>query len=139
VMLEFERLSSRGGVLGAMERQYQRTKIQEESLYYEQKKESGEYPIVGVNSFLSKEGSPFVVPGQLVRSSDADKDRQIANVVALQSRESDRARTALDHLQRAAVRGDNVFAALMEAARVASLGQMSSALYEVGGRYRRNM
>ena len=139
VMLEFERLSSRGGVLGAMERQYQRTKIQEESLYYEQKKESGEYPIVGVNSFLSKEGSPFVVPGQLVRSSDADKDRQIANVMALQSREADRARKALDHLGRAAVRGDNVFSALMETARVASLGQMSSALYEVGGRYRRNM
>jgi methylmalonyl-CoA mutase len=139
VMLEFERLASRGGVLGAMERQYQRTKIQEESLFYEQRKESGDYPIVGVNTFLSKEGSPFVVPEELVRSTNADKDRQIANVAALRERAGEAAAGALADLQQAAVDGRNVFGALMEAAKVTSIGQMSTALYEVGGRYRRNM
>ncbi len=139
VLLEFDRLSSRGGVLGAMERQYQRTKIQEESLYYEQEKEAGRYPVVGVNTFVSKEGSPFVIPKELIRSTDADKDRQIANVRAFRERNKDRARQALDDLQRVAVAGGNVFAQLMETAKVASLGQMSHALYEVGGRYRRNM
>ena len=139
VLVEFERLSSRGGVLGAMERQYQRTKIQEESLYYEQEKEAGRYPVVGVNTFLSKEGSPFVIPEELIRSTDEDKDRQIANVRAFQKRNRDRAERALAELQQVAVSGGNVFAQLMETAKVASLGQMSQALYEVGGRYRRNM
>jgi methylmalonyl-CoA mutase len=139
VLVEFERLNSRGGVLGAMERQYQRTKIQEESLYYERKKESGEYPIVGVNTFISKEGSPFETPDELVRSSQADKDRQIANVRAFKERNADVASDALLDLQRAAIQGDNVFGQLIETAKVASLGQMSEALYEVGGQYRRNM
>ncbi len=139
VLLEFERLSSRGGVLGAMERQYQRTKIQEESLYYEQQKESGAYPVVGVNTFLSKEGSPFQVPDELIRSSAEDRDRQIADLRAFQDRNADRADTALAELQKAAVQGGNIFDALMEASKVASLGQMSHALYEVGGQYRRNM
>ena len=139
VLVEFERLSSRGGVLGAMERQYQRTKIQEESLYYEQEKEAGRYPVVGVNTFLSKEGSPFVIPEELIRSTDQDKDRRIANVRAFQERNRDQAQQALAELQRVAVSGGNVFAQLMETAKVASLGQMSHALYEVGGRYRRNM
>jgi methylmalonyl-CoA mutase len=139
VLAEFDRLNSRGGVLGAMERQYQRTKIQEESLYYEQRKEAGAYPVVGVNTFLSKEGSPIVVPRSLIRSTDADKDRQIANVRALQERNQDRATEALDALQRTAVSGGNIFAQLMETAKVATLGQMSQALYQVGGQYRRNM
>ncbi|HSG78353.1 MAG TPA: methylmalonyl-CoA mutase family protein [Acidimicrobiia bacterium] len=139
VLLEFERLNSRGGVLGAMERQYQRTKIQEESLFYERKKESGEYPIVGVNMFLSKEGSPFEIPDDLVRSTSDDKDRQIANVRAVQEHYAERGSEALGVLQDAAVHGGNVFDALMGAAKVTSLGQMSEALYEVGGRYRRNM
>jgi methylmalonyl-CoA mutase len=139
VLAEFERLNSRGGVLGAMERQYQRTKIQEESLYYEQQKESGQYPIVGVNTFISKEGSPFEIPSQLIRSTDEAKDRQIANLRAFQDRNSDRAAESLVELQRVAVHGENIFAQLMETAKVASLGQMSRALYEVGGRYRRNM
>jgi methylmalonyl-CoA mutase len=138
VLTEFERLSSRGGVLGAMERQYQRTRIQEESLYYERQKESGEYPIVGVNTFLSSAGSPLVVPRELVRSSTDDKDRQIANVAAVQSRYREVAPAALADLQRAAVDGSNLFVALMETAKVATLGQISSALYEVGGKYRRN-
>jgi len=139
VLAEFERISSRGGVLGAMERQYQRTRIQEESLYYEQQKESGAYPVVGVNTFLSKEGSPFVTPEHLIRSSDEDKDRQIANARAFQDRHRDTGAAALAELQRVAVSGGNIFAQLMETAKVASLGQMSNALYEVGGRYRRNM
>ena len=136
VLSEFENLNRRGGVLGAMERQYQRTKIQEESLYYEQMKASGDYPIVGVNTFLSKEGSPFVIPEELVRSTTDDKDRQIANVRAVQAANPDPSAKALRH---AAIHGGNVFEALLEAAKVSSLGQMSAALYGVGGKYRRNM
>lgn len=139
VLAEFERINSRGGVLGAMERQYQRTKIQEESLYYEQQKESGEYPVVGVNTFISKEGSPFEMPKELRRSTTADKDRQIANVRAFQDRNANAAEKSLADLQRVAVQGGNTFDQLMETAKVASLGQMSRALYDVGGQYRRNM
>ncbi|MDX1689451.1 MAG: methylmalonyl-CoA mutase family protein [Acidimicrobiia bacterium] len=139
VLAEFVRLSERGGVLGAMERQYQRTKIQEESLYYERQKEAGAYPVVGVNTFLSSEGSPFVIPDDLVRSTDADKDRQIRNLRLVQERNADRSPTALDRLREAAVGGHNLFASLMEASKVATLGQMTEALYDVGGRYRRNM
>ncbi|MFP3883761.1 MAG: methylmalonyl-CoA mutase family protein [Actinomycetota bacterium] len=139
VLTEFERLNSRGGVLGAMERQYQRTKIQEESLYYEQKKESGELPIVGVNTFLSEEGSPFQMPEELIRSSDEAKKRQILNLRAFQERNKALAEDSLAELQRVAVHGGNIFEQLMETAKVASLGQMSQALYEVGGQYRRNM
>jgi methylmalonyl-CoA mutase len=139
VLGEFERINSRGGVLGAMERQYQRTKIQEESLYYEQQKESGQYPIVGVNTFISKEGSPFQIPKELRRSTKEVKDRQIANLRAFQECNADAAAESLVELQRVAVQGENIFAQLMETAKVASLGQMSQALYEVGGKYRRNM
>jgi len=139
VLAEFERLNSRGGVLGAMERQYQRTKIQEESFYYEQKKESGEYPVVGVNTFISKEGSPFQIPKELRRSSAEVKDRQIANLRAFQERNKEAAEESLTELQRVAVHGGNIFEQLMETAKVTSLGQMSQALYEVGGQYRRNM
>jgi methylmalonyl-CoA mutase len=139
VLAEFERINSRGGVLGAMERQYQRTKIQEESLYYEQQKESGANPVIGVNTFISKEGSPFVTPEHLIRSTDEDKDRQIANVRAFQDRHRETGGAALAELQRVAVSGGNIFAQLMETAKFASLGQMSNALYDVGGRYRRNM
>ncbi|HUG31785.1 MAG TPA: methylmalonyl-CoA mutase family protein [Acidimicrobiia bacterium] len=139
VLAEFERINSRGGVLGAMERQYQRTKIQEESLYYEQKKESGEYPVVGVNTFISKEGSPFQIPEHLIRSTDEDKKRQIANLRAFQERNQEAAEASLAELQRVAVHGDNIFEQLMETSKVASLGQMSRALFEVGGQYRRNM
>ncbi len=139
VLAEFDRLNSRGGVLGAMERQYQRTKIQEESLHYEQQKEAGLYPVVGVNTFLSKEGSPIVVPRALIRSTDGDKDRQIANVRAVQERNREEAKAALEELQKTAITRGNIFGQLMETAKVASLGQMSHALYEVGGQYRRNM
>jgi methylmalonyl-CoA mutase len=139
VMAEFDRINSRGGVLGAMERQYQRTKIQEESLYYEQQKEAGAYPVVGVNTFISKEGSPFVIPHVLIRSTDEDKDRQIANVRAFQERNHEAGAHALEELQKTAISGGNIFSQLMETAKVASLGQMSNALYQVGGQYRRNM
>ena len=139
VLAEFESLNSRGGVLGAMERQYQRTKIQEESLYYEQRKESGEYPVVGVNTFLSKTGSPFEMPKELIRSTTEAKDRQITNLRAFQARNEEAAHDSLAELQRVAVHGENVFEQLMETAKVASLGQMSSALYAAGGQYRRNM
>ena len=139
VLAEFERLNSRGGVLGAMERQYQRTKIQEESLYYEQKKESGEYPVVGVNTFISKEGSPFEIPKELIRATTEAKDRQIANLSAFQERNAEAATESLAALQRVAISGGNIFEQLVETAKVASLGEMSRALYEVGGQYRRNM
>ncbi len=139
VLAEFERLSSRGGVLGAMERQYQRTKIQEESLHYERLKESGEYPIVGVNTFLSAEGSPFQVPAELVRSGEEDRRRQIQNMRAVVDLHAEAGEAALRSLQHAATHNGNVFASLMTAAKVASLGQMTDALYDVGGRYRRNM
>ncbi len=139
VLAEFMRLDDRGGVLGAMERQYQRSKIQEESMLYEQRKQSGELPIVGVNTFLSPEGSPFVVPDALVRSDDADKDRVIEEIERFRAMRPDETAEALRRLQLAAVEGSNVFTALLGAAPVASLGQMSAALYEIGGRYRRNM
>jgi methylmalonyl-CoA mutase len=139
VLMEFERINSRGGVLGAMERQYQRTKIQEESLYYEQQKESGAYPVIGVNTFLSKEGSPFEIPKTLIRSTPEDRDRQITNLRVFQERNRDRATASLSELQHVAVGGGNIFEALMDTAKVASLGQMSQALYDVGGQYRRNM
>jgi methylmalonyl-CoA mutase len=139
VLAEFDRINSRGGVLGAMERQYQRTKIQEESLYYEQQKESGEYPIVGVNTFLSKEGSPFQIPDELIRSSEEDKQRQISNLRAVQERNEGVVDGALIDLQQAAVHTQNLVEALRSASKVASLGQMSHALYDVGGQYRRSM
>ena len=139
VLQEFERLSDRGGVLGAMERMYQRTKIQEESLYYERMKESGELPIVGVNTFLSDDGSPFVVPETLVRSTDEDKQSQIDAVSALRERSKAQAASSLEELQRAAVANENTFGAMLEASKVCSLGQMADALFAVGGQYRRNM
>lgn len=139
VLAEFDRISSRGGVLGAMERQYQRTRIQEESLHYERMKESGAYPIVGVNTFLSATGSAFQVPDHLIRSTDADKDRQIADVTAFEDRNHEGAPESLLALQKAAVSNKNLFEELMETVKTASLGQITEALYQVGGRYRRNM
>ncbi|CAN5170114.1 methylmalonyl-CoA mutase family protein [soil metagenome] len=139
VLAEFERLSSRGGVLGAMERQYQRARIQEESLHYERLKESGDLPIVGVNTYLSPEGSPFVVPNELVRSTDDDKNRLIASARRLQAHYKDEFEPALRSLQRAAIAGENLFEELMSTTKVATLSQISSALYEVGGQYRRSM
>jgi methylmalonyl-CoA mutase len=140
VYREFESISERGGVLGAMETMYQRGKIQEESLYYEQQKHDGTLPIVGVNTFLPAHANPDEVKGaELIRSTDEEKDLQVAAVRAWQRRNADAAPAALARLQQVASTGGNVFAELMETVKVASLGQISRALYEVGGQYRRNM
>jgi methylmalonyl-CoA mutase len=139
VLAEFDRLTNRGGVLGAMETMYQRSKIQEESLKYERMKDSGDLPIIGVNTFLSSEGSPFTRPTEVIRSTDHDRTRLLENLESLHSRSRMHAEAALEELQRVALAGGNVFASLVEASRVCSLGQMSGALHEVGGRYRRNM
>jgi methylmalonyl-CoA mutase len=139
VLEEFDRISSRGGVLGAMERQYQRTRIQEESLYYERRKESGEYPIVGVNTYLSPDGSPIETAKKLIRSTDDDKQRRLVELATYKTRNSEMTPLALHALQQSAVDNGNIFVTLMETAKVATLGQITTALYDVGGKYRRNM
>ncbi len=139
VYAEFNRISERGGVLGAMETMYQRNTIQEESLYYETMKHSGEYPIIGVNTFLSKDGSKTIIPQEIIRSTPDEKKQQIANVRTLRRRNLSSAPDALQKLKQAAVNNENIFEFLMEAAKVCSLGEMSNALYRVGGRYRRSM
>lgn len=138
VMCEFERIDQRGGVLGAMETQYQRSKIQDESMLYEHKKHSGELPIIGVNCFLNPRAGDGV-PGELARATKEEKEQQIANLRSFQERNKDKAPEALKKLQDVAVAGGNIFAELMDTVRYASLGQISHALYEVGGKYRRNM
>ncbi len=140
VYREFEAISERGGVLGAMESMYQRGKIQEESLYYETKKHDGSLPIVGVNTFLSKsDGAEEHAGTALIRSTEEEKQDQVAAVRAFQARNATHAPAALARLRQAACAGGNVFAELMESVKTCSLGQISQALYEVGGRYRRNM
>ncbi|WP_316747522.1 methylmalonyl-CoA mutase family protein [Pedobacter gandavensis] len=139
VLQEFKRINDRGGVLGAMETMYQRGKIQEESLYYETLKHNGEYPIVGVNTFLNKNGSPTVVPGEIIRATEEEKQYQITALKAFQDRNSDHTTAILKKLQKSAIAGENIFEELMEVCKVCSLGQISNALYEVGGQYRRNM
>lgn len=139
VYLEFERLTERGGVLGAMETMYQRNKIQEESLYYEHKKHTGEYPIIGVNTFLNSQGSPTVLPGEVIRSTFEEKEYQIKAVNEFKKHNAGRSELALRNLQNAAVNNENLFEMLMEAVKVCSMGQISDALYRVGGQYRRNM
>lgn len=139
VLLEFKRINDRGGVLGAMETMYQRGKIQEESLYYETLKHTGEYPIVGVNTFLNKNGSPTIVPGEVIRATEEEKQYQITALKAFQERNADKTALALRKLQKSAIAGDNIFEELMEVCKICSLGQISNALYEVGGQYRRNM
>ncbi|GMR02278.1 MAG: methylmalonyl-CoA mutase family protein [Acidimicrobiia bacterium] len=139
VLTEFDRLTDRGGVLGAMETMYQRSKIQEESLRYERRKDSGELEIIGVNTFLSKDGSPFVRPHEVIRSTDEDKEQLIGDLRSLHERDPDAAARAIAGLQEVALRGGNIFEELLEASKLCSLGQLSQALFEVGGRYRRNM
>jgi methylmalonyl-CoA mutase len=139
VYAEFNRLSERGGVLGSMETMYQRNKIQEESLHYETLKHTGEYPIIGVNTYLSKNGSPTIIPQEVIRSTNEEKLLQIKNVKTYQDFFANEAEQALFMVKSAAIDNTNIFEALMEAAKVCSLGQMSKALYQVGGQYRRNM
>ena len=139
VMTEFKAINERGGVLGAMETMYQRSKIQEESLYYETLKHNGEYPIVGVNTFLNKKGSPTVTPGEVIRATEEEKQYQISTLQAFQQRNEQVVPQLLKQLQTKAIVGENIFESLMEACKYCSLGQISHALYEVGGQYRRNM
>ncbi len=139
VMAEFDRITERGGVLGAMETMYQRGKIQEESLYYETLKHTGEYPIVGVNTYLSKEGSPTVIPKEVIRATKEEKIGQIQTLQDLHKFHEPRKEEQLRKLQLAAIQNENIFEALMEASKFCSLGQITNALYQVGGQYRRNM
>jgi methylmalonyl-CoA mutase len=139
VLTEFDRITERGGVLGAMERMYQRNKIQEESLYYEHQKHTGEYPIVGVNTFLNKQGSPTIIPNEVIRSTKEEKEQQINNLHAFWKRNENRSEEMLKRLKDAAIKNENLFEELMETVKYCSLGQITHALYEVGGQYRRNM
>ncbi len=139
VMLEFDRITERGGVLGAMETMYQRGKIQEESLYYETLKHTGEYPIIGVNTFLSSKGSPTIIPKEVIRSTEEEKEYQINMLKELHQRNSEVTPKLLNDLQNTAVQNKNMFESLMDATKYCSLGQITNALFEVGGQYRRNM
>jgi methylmalonyl-CoA mutase len=139
VMVEFDRITERGGVLGAMETMYQRNKIQEESLYYESLKHTGELPIVGVNTFLSSDGSPTTMPREVIRSTEGEKEQQIETVTHLHAQHPEDGPALLRELQQAAIRNENMFDRLMEACKVCSLGQITDALFHVGGEYRRNM
>jgi methylmalonyl-CoA mutase len=139
VLSEFDRITERGGVLGAMETMYQRSKIQEESLYYETLKHNGEYPLIGVNTFLSSKGSPTVLPREVIRSTTEEKEDQINTRNNLWETHKDKSEAILKELQRAAIQNENLFNGLMEAVKYCSLGQITNALFEVGGQYRRNM
>lgn len=141
VLQEFDRLNDRGGVLGAMETQYQRGKIQDESMYYEMKKHSGELPIIGVNTYVNPNppSEDELNNMELARATKEEKELQIQNLRSFQERNKDRVDEALNRLKKTAVSGGNIFAELMETVKVASLGQITQALYEVGGQYRRNM
>ncbi|TGJ99639.1 methylmalonyl-CoA mutase [Leptospira semungkisensis] len=139
ILTEFKRISERGGVLGAMERMYQRNKIQEESLEYEHKKHTGDIPVIGVNTFLGKDGSPTILPDEVIRSTEEEKKAQIGELEAFHFRNKANSQDALKKLQESCLSGENGFEALMETGKVCSLGQMTNALYEVGGQYRRSM
>jgi isobutyryl-CoA mutase len=139
VLAEFDKITERGGVLGAMETMYQRSKIQEESLYYETLKHNGDFPIIGVNTFLSSKGSPTVLPKEVIRATEEEKQFQINTLQSLNKRYDSEAKQILAEIQQVALQNGNVFEALMEASKVCSLGQITNALFEVGGQYRRNM
>ena len=139
VLTEFDRITERGGVLGAMERMYQRNKIQEESLFYEHQKHSGELPLIGVNTFLNKKGSPTILPTEVIRSTTDEKEQQINTLQAFRKRNESTSAEMLQRLKTVAINNGNLFAELMETVKCCSLGQITHALYEVGGQYRRNM
>lgn len=139
VLAEFDRITERGGVLGAMETMYQRGKIQEESLYYETLKHNGDYPIIGVNTFLSQDGSPTVIPKEVIRATEVEKENQIKTLQNLHTSHQENSKRWRSTLQQIAIKNENVFEGLMEAAKYCSLGEITHALYEVGGQYRRNM
>jgi methylmalonyl-CoA mutase len=139
VLEEFDSITERGGVLGAMETMYQRSKIQEESLYYETLKHNGQFPIIGVNTFLSSTGSPTVLPAEVIRATEEEKLYQIEILQNIQKGNKSISEAAVKRIQQAAIHNENIFEELMEATKVCSLGQITNALFEVGGQYRRNM
>jgi isobutyryl-CoA mutase len=139
VLKEFDKISERGGVLGAMETMYQRGQIQEESLYYETLKHTGEYPIIGVNTFLSSKGSPTIIPKEVIRSTKEEKEYQITMLKELHLTHKENHGDMVKRLQHAAIQNKNIFTELMEAVKYMSLGQITNTLFEVGGQYRRNM
>ena len=139
VLLEFERITERGGVLGAMETMYQRSKIQEESMHYEMLKHTGEFPIIGVNTFLNSKGSPTIIPSEVIRATQEEKEYQIKMLQQLIVNNSSDSKNQIESLKYSALQNQNIFEAMMEAAKICSLGQITTALFEVGGQYRRNM
>ena len=139
VLKEFDSITERGGVLGAMETMYQRSKIQEESLYYETLKHNGDFPIIGVNTFLSSKGSPTVLPAEVIRATEEEKQVQIETLKNLHKMYADIANEKIEKVKSAAIHNENMFEQLMEATKVCSLGQITESLFEVGGQYRRNM
>ncbi len=139
VLAEFDRITDRGGVLGAMETMYQRGKIQEESLYYETLKHTGEFPIIGVNTFLSSKGSPTILPREVIRATSEEKEYQIQMLKNLHAFQTQKSTERLERVQDAAIHNRNMFEELMEATKICSLGQITNSLFEVGGQYRRNM
>jgi methylmalonyl-CoA mutase len=139
VLREFDKITERGGVLGAMETMYQRNKIQEESMYYEMQKHTGEFPIIGVNTFLSSKGSPTILPKEVIRSTTEEKEYQITMLNQLKKANEEKGKEMLHRLQQVAIHNKNIFAELMETVKYCSLGQITNALFEVGGQYRRNM
>jgi methylmalonyl-CoA mutase len=139
VMMEFDRLTDRGGVLGAMETMYQRGKIQSESLHYESLKHNGKLPIIGVNTFLSSLGSPTIQPKEVIRSDESEKENQVRFKEMVQKNNKENSAIVLNRLKETALKNENIFADLMEVCKYCTLGQITNALYEVGGQYRRNM
>lgn len=139
VLLEFDRITERGGVLGAMETMYQRSKIQEESLYYETLKHTGEFPIIGVNTFLSSKGSPTILPKEVIRATEEEKAYQIEMIQNLHDSNKELFNEMITKIQHAAINNTNIFDEIMEASKHVSLGQITSSLFSVGGQYRRNM
>jgi methylmalonyl-CoA mutase len=139
VLTEFDRITERGGVLGAMETMYQRSKIQEESLYYETLKHNGDFPIIGVNTFKSSKGSPTMLPKEVIRATPAEKEYQISMLSDLRVARKEESEKWLTEVQEAAIKNENMFDKLMEACKYCSLGQITTALFDVGGQYRRNM
>ena len=139
VLEEFDKINERGGVLGAMETMYQRSKIQEESMYYETLKHNGEIPIIGVNTFLSSKGSPTIIPKEVIRATEEEKNEQINMLYNFHKANDSKATVILKQLQQKAINNNNTFDELMETSKYCSLGQITNALFEVGGQYRRNM
>ena len=139
VLNEFDRITERGGVLGAMETMYQRSKIQEESLHYESLKHSGEFPIIGVNTYLNPKGSPTIIPKEVIRSTKKEKENQINTVNNLKKNNSHLHQNHLNNLKYSVIHNENIFSSLMEVSKYCSIGDISDTLFKVGGKYRRNM